>query len=78
MQTMESQSSIVRFTSIVWRMRPGVAALVVVFIGCVMMLKATLILAADLNTTNKLIVLLFGFCITIFGMKWWCEDVKKR
>ncbi len=78
MQTMESQSSIVRFTSIVWRMRPGVAALVVVFIGCMIMLEATPILTADLNTTNKLIVLLFGFCITIFGMKWWCEDVEKR
>jgi hypothetical protein len=78
MQTMKSQSSIVRFTSTVWRMRPGVAALVVVFIGCMMMLEATPILTADPNTTNKLIVLLIGFCITIFGMKWWCEDVEKR
>jgi hypothetical protein len=78
MQTMESQSSIPQFLTAVWRLRPGIAALVVMFVGGMMMLEATPILTADPNTTNKLIVLLFGFGITIFGIKWWCEDVEKR
>lgn len=78
MQTMENQNKLSQFVHSLWSFRPGLAALVVMFMGVMMMLQATPILTHDPNTTNKLIVLLSGFGITIFGLKWWCDDVEKR